>query len=193
MERIFGRGVIINVVAGADADPNYGVSIADVKKWEAKHGKIPPGAAVLMNSGWYKRYPNQNRVWKSSTPMNISTHNFPGFLGATTKWLVEERKIHILGSDSPSTDDGNAVRDYSFGTHRVAAQNNIIGIENLANLDAVPEAGSIIYVPVPKTLDGSGGPTRVFATYDDAMNGANTAVNFFGYVTIMTFIFAFNL
>ncbi|KAK3105067.1 hypothetical protein FSP39_016571 [Pinctada imbricata] len=171
MERMFGRGVVVNVEAKANKDPNYAITIDDVKEWEQKHGKIPYGAVFIMNSGWYKRYPDKHRVYNTTDLANISSFNFPGIPGETTKWLIDKRKIHVLGVDTPSIDDGNSARANSFRSHIYFSNRNIIGIENLANLDAVPESGSMIYVPVPKTRDGSGGLSRVFATYDDAMNG----------------------
>ena len=193
MERLFGRGVIINVASKADRDANYAVTIDDVKEWEKRNGKIPYGAVVCMNSGWYKRYPDKNRVYNTTDLKNISSFNFPGFPGETTEWLIDKRKIHVLGVDTPTLDDGNSARANSFRTHLHAAKNNIVGIENLANLDAVPEAGSIIYVPVPKTLDGSGGPARVFATYDDAMGGASRTGTLFGYLTFAIVMFVYLL
>lgn len=49
-------------------------------------------------------------------------------------------------------------------------KNDVVGIENVANLDKVPESGSMIYVPVLNIFEGSGGPARVFATFDDESN-----------------------
>ena len=49
-----------------------------------------------------------------------------------------------------------------------------MGIENVANLDNIPESGSTINIPVLNIEDGSGGPVRVFATYDDEPKKTNT-------------------
>lgn len=49
-------------------------------------------------------------------------------------------------------------------------KNDVVGIENVANLDNVPESGSMIYVPVLNIFEGSGGPARVFAAFDDESN-----------------------
>ena len=38
------------------------------------------------------------------------------------------------------------------------------GLENVANLDAITETGTVITVAVIKIEGGSGGPARVFAT-----------------------------
>lgn len=45
----------------------------------------------------------------------------------------------------------------------------------MANLDNVPESGSTIYIPVLNLFGGSGGPARVFATFDDELNKTNAA------------------
>lgn len=57
----------------------------------------------------------------------------------------------------------------------ILGQNNIVGIENVAHLDYIPESGSTIYLPVRNLFGGSGGPARVFATFDDELNKTNAA------------------
>ena len=37
------------------------------------------------------------------------------------------------------------------------------GIENIANLDAVPASGATLVVGAPKVRKGTGGPCRIFA------------------------------
>ena len=41
-------------------------------------------------------------------------------------------------------------------------------------MDAIPETGTIIYVATFKLYDGSGSPSRVFATYSDGAAGGTT-------------------
>ena len=47
--------------------------------------------------------------------------------------------------------------------HRIAAAKNVGGLENLTNLDQLPETGfNVIALPM-KIKGGSGGPVRVIA------------------------------
>ena len=39
----------------------------------------------------------------------------------------------------------------------------VIGIENIANLDALPASGATLFVGAPKHRNGTGGPARIMA------------------------------
>ena len=51
----------------------------------------------------------------------------------------------------------------TFGAHKAILGANKWIIENLANVDALPESGYDFYNMVYKLEDGSGAPSRVFA------------------------------
>lgn len=169
MSKLVGPGVIINVKSKAASSPDYRVSVSDLNAWERNHGTIPAGAIVIMNSGWGEKYPNKTLTFGSSTTSDPSTFHFPGWHEEAADWLVKNRNIHVLGVDTPSTDYGQST---TYSVHVILGMSNIPGLENVANLDTIPEAGSIIYVAVIKLYDGSGAPARVFATIqlDDAVN-----------------------
>lgn len=152
-------------------DPDYRVTLADVQQWETKYGQIPDGAVVIMNSGWTYKYPNRTLVFGTEMHDNVSSFHFPGWHEDTVEWLVQNRKIHVLGVDTPSTDYGQAA---AFPVHVILGSNQVSGLENVANLNSVPESGTTITAAVFKLYDGSGGPTRVFATMpSDDVSSAN--------------------
>ncbi|KAK3109096.1 hypothetical protein FSP39_022919 [Pinctada imbricata] len=164
MDKLYGPGVIISVVAKARENPDYQVMINDIRNWEEEHGRIPNGAAIIMNSGWHKKYPNKEEVFNSTTPNDPSTFHFPGWHENTTQWLVTNRNPNLIGVDTPSTDYGQSK---TFPTHVILGGNNIPGLENVANLDAIPASGTVIFAAVVKLEDGSGGPARIFAVSGD--------------------------
>ena len=172
IEHLIGPGVIINVQKKAEADPDYRVSIDDVIEYETKYGRIPDGAIVIMNSGWYHKYPDKTKIFNTEHHTDISKFHFPGFHEDTVQWLIDKRFIHAVGSDSPSFDYGQAK---IFPVHQIISKNNVIGIENVAHLDRIPESGSTVFLPVIKIDDGSGGPTRVLATFDDGQDPPSSA------------------
>src|SRR6185295_7544851 len=47
-----GPAVVIDVRQQAAADRDYRLTIADITGWEARYGRIPTGAIVIMYSGW---------------------------------------------------------------------------------------------------------------------------------------------
>lgn len=180
MENLYGPGVIINVKSKAATNPDYRVMVDDLLMWEEKYGEMPRRAIVMMNSGWSSKYPNITLVFGSTQHTNISTFHFPSWHEDAVTWLINKRQINAVGVDTPSTDYGQSK---TYPCHVLLGKNSVVGIEQVTNLDNVPESGSTIYVPVLNIADGSGGPARVFATYDDEPNKTNAA----SMVTCFTF------
>ncbi|KAL4222391.1 hypothetical protein ACF0H5_018430 [Mactra antiquata] len=176
MSKLCGPGVIINVKEKARANPDYRVQVSDLKVWEDKYGRIPDGAVVLMNSGWSDKYPNKTLTFGTESVNDPSTFHFPGWHEDAADWLVKNRNVNVVGVDTPSNDYGQST---TFDAHVILATANINGLENVANLDNIPEAGSTIYVAVINLQDGSGGPARVFATnLDNSVNAASFSTSF---------------
>ncbi|KAL4222393.1 hypothetical protein ACF0H5_018432 [Mactra antiquata] len=161
LEKLIGPGVIINVKKQAKEDPDYRVQISDLKAWEGRHGAIPDGAVVLMNSGWSDKYPDKVLTFGSESVDDPNTFHFPGWHEDTVHWLIKNRNVNIVGVDTPSTDYGQTK---TFPVHVLVGTASICGLEYVANLDSIPEAGTVISAAVIKLEDGSGGPVRVFAT-----------------------------
>ena len=82
------------------------------------------------------------------------------------------RQILGVGTDCPSFD---AAQAHTFPAHKIFLGNNVWGLENVANLDKLPESGYTIYNMVFKLYDGSGAPTRLYATMEkQAFSNSNT-------------------
>ncbi|XP_045182568.2 isatin hydrolase-like isoform X2 [Mercenaria mercenaria] len=165
MEKLMGPGVIINIKAKVAGNPDYQVTKKDLLAWESKHNKtIPTGAVVIMNSGWSSKYPNRKLTFGTETPDDSSSYHFPGWHQDTVEWLIQERDVNVVGVDTPSNDYGPS---QTFIVHQILGKAEVPGVEFVANLDSVPEIGSTIYAAVIKIYDGSGGPARVFATFQE--------------------------
>jgi len=152
--------VVLDVRAQAAADPDYRLTVGDVQAWEAKHGRIPAGAAVLLRTGWSARWPDRKRYLGDDTPGEVSRLHFPSYGREAARLLVEERRIALLGVDTASIDHGPS-RD--FIVHQIAAAANVPGLENLASLDELPATGAWIVALPMKIAGGSGGPLRAVA------------------------------
>ena len=128
--------------------------------FEATHGKIKAGTAVLLRTGWGKYWPDTKSYLGDDTPGDASKLSFPSFGESATRLLVEERKVALIGLDTASIDYGPSK---DFIVHRIAAKHNVPGIENLANLDKLPVTGFML-IALPVNIEGgSGGPVRVVA------------------------------
>jgi kynurenine formamidase len=152
--------VVIDVHAESEKNPDYTLTLERVKKWEADHGPIPQGAFVAMRTDWSKRWPDSAKMENQDTK---GVSHYPGWSMPVLKYLYEERKITASGHETTDTDPGIATAkdDYSLETYVLGT--NHYQIECLANLDQVPESGSIVVATFPKPKDGSGFPARVFA------------------------------
>jgi kynurenine formamidase len=150
-------GVVIDVRPQCEANADYALSVADIKAWEKKHGRIPAGAVVYLNTGWsrfwtnYPRYKNQDAR---------GTMHFPSFSPAAARFLVKDRRAKGIGLDTLSIDVGTSKK---FPVHHVVNGAGRYGLENVANLNRLPAKGFYVVVAPLKIETGSGGPTRIFA------------------------------
>jgi kynurenine formamidase len=160
LERTIGPGVIINVRGKAEANRDYQLQVVDIRTWERRHGKIPPGAIVLMYSGWGKFWGDRKSYFGTDHPDDVTNLRFPGFSKEAAEFLVKERKIDAVGIDTPSIDYGPS-RD--FIVHQVFGRANVPIFENVANLNRLPPKGATIFAIPMKIKGGSGAPLRIFA------------------------------
>ncbi|MEO8576447.1 MAG: cyclase family protein [Gemmatimonadales bacterium] len=160
LEHLIGRAVVIDISAKAAANADYRLTRDDVLAFERRHGRIRPGTIVLLRTDWSKRWPDKRSYLGDDTPNEVSRLHFPSFGEAAVRLLVEDRKAKALGVDVASIDYGQSK---DFLVHRIVADRNVPGLENLKNLDQLPATGaSVIALPI-KIEGGSGGPVRVIA------------------------------
>ena len=162
LESGIGEAVLIDVSAAATDNPDYLISVADVQGWEKQHGSLPEDAIVLFRTGYGKFWPDRVKYMGTDErgPDAVAKLHFPGIDPALSTWLVQNRKIKAVGLDTPSIDFGQSKL---FESHRILYEQNIIGFENLANLDQLPVKGAYVIALPMKIKGGSGGPLRIVA------------------------------
>ncbi len=148
---------VIDIKRKAANNPNATVDLDDIAAYERRHGRIPEGALVAMNSGWANLVPDGDAFRGGDGFPDL---NFPGFSADATGFLAARRNVVGIGVDTLSLDPGNS---QDFAVHFSFLPTNRYGIENLANLDAVPARGARVVVGAIPWEDGSGGPCRVLA------------------------------
>jgi kynurenine formamidase len=149
--------VVIDVRDKVAADPDYQLTKQDVLDWEARNGQIAPEPFVILFTGWEDRWDHPKAFINQDADGNL---HFPGFAGATTKWLLSDREISGVGIDTHGVDPG---LDTCYRTKTQIAEAHKIAIECMANLDRLPPTGATL-MPGPLRLQGrSGSPLSVMA------------------------------
>lgn len=152
--------VVIDVHAKAAADPDYTLSLDDIRRWEKKHGPVPSGSFVAMRTDWSKRWPDQAKMLNQDAQ---GTMHYPGWSLDTLRYLYGRRHITASGHETTDTGAGIAISRKDYSLESYILQSNHYQIELLANLEQVPEAGALAIVTWPNIANGSGFPARVLA------------------------------
>ena len=160
VRRLIAPAAVIDVRADAAKDPDYRLTLADVKAWEKAHGAVPAGAIVLLRTGWSARWPDRKAYLGDDTPGDASRLRFPSYGEEAARYLVSQRRVAALGVDTASIDYG-ASQD--FVVHVIANGANVFGLENVARLEELPEWGAWVIALPMKIAGGSGGPLRIVA------------------------------
>lgn len=162
VENLTGEAVVIDVSGNAMRDPNYQVTVNDLKAWESINQKIPDNSIALIRTGYGNFYTDVKKYLGTDERGQgaVAKLHFPGLHPDAASWLVQNRKIKAIGIDAASIDYGQSTE---FQSHRILYQQNIPGFENVANLDKLPAKGAYIIALPVKIKGGSGGPLRIVA------------------------------
>jgi len=166
VEQLTGPAIVLDVSAKANNDPDYQITVADLKAWETAHGRIPNGAIVLFNTGFARHWPDAKKYLGTDErgANAVAKLHFPGLHPDAARWLVAERTIKAVGLDTASIDYGQSTL---FESHRVLLGKNIPAFENVAALDQLPATGAYVVALPMKIKGGSGGPLRIVAWVAD--------------------------
>jgi kynurenine formamidase len=152
--------VVLDVHTQVADNPDYTVTMDDVKAWEDQYGPVPEGAFVALRTDWSKRWPDAAAMQNKD---ESGVAHYPGWSMEVLKYLYEERKITASGHETTDTDPGVATIQDDYSLEAYVLGQDHYQIELLTNLDQVPEAGAIVVASFPKPQNGSGFPARVFA------------------------------
>lgn len=152
--------VVLDVHESVAKNADYTVTLADVKAWETRHGKIPPGAFVALRTDWSKRWPDTAAIANKDAQ---GICHYPGWSLEVLKYLYEDCHITASGHETTDTDPGIATSKDDYSLESYILHQNHFQIELLANLNKVPEYGALVVVTFPKVKAGTGFPARVIA------------------------------
>ncbi|HEY9627033.1 MAG TPA: cyclase family protein [Coleofasciculaceae cyanobacterium] len=157
VDQLVAPAVVIDIREQTAQDPDYRLSLSDVQVWELAHGQIPAGSLVLLWTGWQVRWLNSSAFMNADAQ---GVQHWPGFSAEAAEFLVSERQIAGLGTDTHGADPGND-EVYAASSAIYTAKGMIL--ECLTGLEQLPATGATLVVGGLPIQGGSGSPARVFA------------------------------
>lgn len=142
--------VVFDMTPMLGADPDHALGVADIKRWEARYGRVPENCFAALRTDMYKDW--------DSNPGRFERYPFPAWSLAAVKFLFEQRRVTAIGHESLDTDTSENMQSETWLLRHSHWQ-----IEVMANLDKVPATGAVIVVTWPKPRNGVGFPARAFA------------------------------
>ena len=139
LEWFYGPATLLRIPKPAGSE----ITLADLTPFEKR---LTPGARVIYETGWHRRYGEADYFTA-----------FPSLTQEAAAYLAA-RRIRLLGMDTPTPS-----RDY-YEVHHILQQKpaEIVIVESLANLDALPE--DFLFIGFPLRFEGGdGSPIRAVA------------------------------
>ena len=157
--RFVGPACVIDITRDVDVNPDFLLTPERIERWEADHGRIPPGAWVLLRSGWSRRT-------DAVSFLNVAADgpHSPGCDARASTLLAHSRDVLGIGVETVGTDAGQAgTFDPPFPNHTIMHGAGKCGLASLCNLDQLPPVGAVVIAAPLKIVRGSGSPVRVIA------------------------------
>jgi kynurenine formamidase len=149
LSRLMGRGVRLDCRDSKEGD--Y-VTETFIAQWEDDHGALKAGDIVLFNFGW-------SAHWALRPEDKRYVLDWPGVSMGAAEYLIE-KSVGAIGVDTLSPDPPAALAKKPI--HPVVLEKQILIIENLTNLDQLPDFFLFLAMPL-KIRGGSGSPIRAVA------------------------------
>lgn len=158
-----GPAAVIDVTdldGAADPGRSPAITPEQVTAFEARHGPLQAGDAVLLRTGWDSRYEPGEAGAAYGTDVLVSG-TAPGWPAPQpeTIGLLRERGITCIGTDGLSI--GPA--ENGAPTHLAGLPYGMTFVEALTGLDTIPPRGAwFLFLPI-RLVGGTGGPGRALA------------------------------
>lgn len=151
---------VIDCSQEATDNPDFLLTVAHLKAWEAEHGEIKAGEWVLMRTDWDQHNRDEARFLNAD---ETGPHT-PGPNAEVIQYLMEEKKALGWGTQCIGTDAGMAGGfEIPFPAHNLLHKHNRYGLASLTNLDKLPPKGAILVSAPLKIVRGTGSPVRALA------------------------------
>ena len=148
---------IMDLRERARGDPDAGLTPADILAWERRHGRLPEGCCVAIDSGY-------DPLVRMREMMSGGRRGSPGFTPEVSSFLIGERNVKGIAVDAMSIDQGK--NGPAYPVHQQWLRSGRWGIEGLTNFGAVPPSGALLIVGAAPIKDATGIPVRAIALFE---------------------------
>jgi kynurenine formamidase/selenocysteine lyase/cysteine desulfurase len=163
VQRLVAPVNVIDCSAEAAADPDFLLTAAGVKAWEARQGEIGAGEWVVMRTDWDKRMHDEELFLNEDPDPHEDGSHSPGPAPDCIDYLLS-KGIVGWGTQCVGTDAGMAGKfSPPYPAHNYLHRDNCFGLASLCNLDQLPPKGAILIVTPLKIENGTGSPIRALA------------------------------
>ncbi len=129
------------------------VTRADLEAWEREHTPVRGGDIVLIDFQWAHR-------WALVPDGFAFLERWPGLSRDAAEYL-RDRGARVVGTDCVSLDPGDGGGG-ELAAHYTLLPAGVLIMENVANLDRLPDESFVIALPLP-IAHGTGSPVRAIA------------------------------
>ncbi len=159
LEDLFLPAVKIDVRDKARNNGDFALSIADIKAWERRHGRIPDESMVILWTGWEYRWTNE-KAWYNYDADGVMHQ--PGFSIDAANWLIDTGRLGYRGGTGIDTFGPDLGTDEEYKVSVAVYQRHRISLEVLANLAALPTTGASILCGGHINKDGAGSTALIY-------------------------------
>jgi kynurenine formamidase len=102
---------------------DFSLGVPRLRRWEARHGRLPSRGCVLLLTGFAERYRPGTRPGPNDDYFDAA----PGFTGDAVAWMFDERGIQAVGSDTfgpdPTSDEDFTATSTALGKGGITVEN----------------------------------------------------------------------
>ncbi|GAA4936773.1 cyclase family protein [Actinoplanes utahensis] len=149
-EDLFRPAVKVDVRAACAADPGYAVTVADLQRWEERHGRIPEESVVVIWTGWEERFGTEAFL------------PHPGFSPEAVTWLIDTGRLGERGGTGTDAFSPDVSTDTGFVVSRLVYRRRRISLEVLAHLADLPATGAWVLCGGQINKAGSGSTALIY-------------------------------
>ncbi|KAG8186732.1 hypothetical protein JTE90_009801 [Oedothorax gibbosus] len=172
LSNLVGPMSVVDISRHVLDNPDRHLTLDDVLEWERVHGPLPEDGVLMVRTGWSRFWPDKKMYSGTDKVKDVAGLRFPSIQPEVADWLIRNRKLVGVGIDTMSVDVPNT----RPSVHVTLMEQNIYGLENVNNLDLLPESGAVVYVMPMKLRYASGAPCRIVAQIDQGGHSASFAL-----------------